>query len=92
MIVRILGNNALNPPSSRAPARRSDVLAGSTRCKRSLQVLGLFNPLLREVVEMHYLQTQPVFLNDMDLQHLLGPLSKTSYEQGVRAVLEAEAA
>jgi hypothetical protein len=25
IIVRILGNNALNPPSSRAPARRSDV-------------------------------------------------------------------
>jgi hypothetical protein len=31
MTVRILGNNALNPPSSRAPARRSDVSAGSTR-------------------------------------------------------------
>jgi hypothetical protein len=31
MTVRILGNNALNPPSSRAPARRSDVSDGSTR-------------------------------------------------------------
>jgi hypothetical protein len=33
--VRILGNNALNPPSSRAPARRSDVSAGSTRLATS---------------------------------------------------------
>jgi hypothetical protein len=35
IIVRILGNNALNPPSSRAPARRSDVSAGSTRLATS---------------------------------------------------------
>jgi hypothetical protein len=33
--VWILGNNALKPPSSRAPARRSDVSAGSTRLATS---------------------------------------------------------
>ena len=58
--------------------------------KRSLQVLGLFNPLLREVAEMHYLQTQPLFLDDSALTEFLGPLGKTSYAEGVRASLAAE--
>jgi nucleoside-diphosphate-sugar epimerase len=57
--------------------------------KRMLQLVGLFNPLLREVAEMHYLITQPLFLEDSALTNLLGPLSKTSYEEGVRASLAA---
>jgi nucleoside-diphosphate-sugar epimerase len=57
--------------------------------KRMLQLVGLFNPLLREVAEMHYLITQPLFLDDSALTNLLGPLSKTSYEEGVRASLAA---
>jgi nucleoside-diphosphate-sugar epimerase len=58
--------------------------------KRTLQLLGTFNPLLREVAEMHYLFTQPLFLDDSALSHLLGPLNKTPYPEGVRASLEAE--
>ena len=58
--------------------------------KRSLQLFGTFNPLLREVAEMHYLFTQPVFLDDSALSQLLGPLNKTPYTEGVRASLEAE--
>jgi nucleoside-diphosphate-sugar epimerase len=57
--------------------------------KRMLQLLGLFNPLLREVAEMHYLITQPVFLDDRGLTNLLGPLNKTSYQEGIRASLAA---
>ncbi|MBV8585706.1 MAG: epimerase, partial [Verrucomicrobia bacterium] len=60
--------------------------------KRGLQLLGLFNPLLREVAEMHYLQTHPLFLNDTALTRLLGPINKTSYADGVRASLAAESA
>jgi nucleoside-diphosphate-sugar epimerase len=60
--------------------------------KRSLQVLGWFNPLLREVAEMHYLQTRPLFLDDTALSELIGPLNKTSYADGVRASLAAESA
>lgn len=60
--------------------------------KRSLQVLGWFNPLLREVAEMHYLQTRPLFLDDAALSELIGPLNKTSYADGVRASLAAESA
>jgi nucleoside-diphosphate-sugar epimerase len=55
--------------------------------KRMLQVAGLFNPLLSEVAEMHYLFTQPLFLDDSALTNLLGPLNKTPYEVGVRASL-----
>ena len=58
--------------------------------KHTLQLLGLFNPLLREVAEMNYLQTQPLFLDDTGLTNLLGPLEKTTYPDGVRASLAAE--
>jgi hypothetical protein len=54
-----------------------------------LQLVGLFNPLLREVAEMHYLMTQPLFLDDSALTNLLGPLNKTPYEEGIRASLAA---
>jgi nucleoside-diphosphate-sugar epimerase len=57
--------------------------------KRMLQLAGWFDPLLKEVAEMHYLFTQPVFLDDSALTNLLGPLNKTSYEAGVRASLAA---
>jgi nucleoside-diphosphate-sugar epimerase len=58
--------------------------------KRMLQLVGLFDPLLREVAQMHYLFTQPLFLDDSALVNLLGPLNKTSYEKGVRLSLAAE--
>ena len=44
-----------------------------------LRVLGLFNPLMREMVEMHYLQTTPVIMDDSALSSLLGSLKKTTY-------------
>jgi len=59
--------------------------------KTMLRLLGLFNPLLRELVEMHYLATDPVILDDSALRELLGPISKTSYDDGVRACLAAGA-
>jgi nucleoside-diphosphate-sugar epimerase len=55
--------------------------------KLVLRALGLFNPLLRELVEMHYLLTSPVILEDTRLSALLGGLRKTSYEEGIRATL-----
>lgn len=58
--------------------------------KHTLQLLGTFNPFLREVAEMHYLFNQPLFLDDSALSRLLGPLNKTPYPEGVRASLAAE--
>jgi uncharacterized protein YbjT (DUF2867 family) len=54
-----------------------------------LRVLGLFNPLMREMVEMHYLLTEPVIMDDSALQGLIGPIAKTPYPEGIRQTLAA---
>jgi nucleoside-diphosphate-sugar epimerase len=57
--------------------------------KLMLRVLGLFNPLMREMVEMHYLQTEPILLDDSRLVQLLGGIKRTSYDDGIRETLAA---
>jgi nucleoside-diphosphate-sugar epimerase len=57
--------------------------------KTMLRVLGLVMPMLRELVEMHYLLTEPVILDDSALQRLIGPIAKTPYAEGVRRTLAA---
>lgn len=59
--------------------------------KTMLRLLGLFNPTLRELVEMHYLASDPLILDDSALHELLGAIEKTSYDDGVRAILAASA-
>ena len=54
-----------------------------------LRVMGLFNPFLREVVEMHYLWTTPVKLDDTLLRQLIPNLHKTPYSEGIRATIES---
>ena len=54
-----------------------------------LRALGLFNPMLHEVVEMHYLWTSPVKLDDSRLRKLLPNVHKTPYEEGIRLTVEA---
>jgi nucleoside-diphosphate-sugar epimerase len=57
--------------------------------KTMLRLIGLFKPLVRELVEMHYLQTDPVIMDDTALQRLIGPIRKTPYAEGVRQTLAA---
>ena len=57
--------------------------------KTMLRLLGLFNPLMRELVEMHYLLSTPVLMDDSALHHLLGPIRKTPYDEGLRLSLDA---
>jgi hypothetical protein len=45
--------------------------------------------MLRELVEMHYLMTQPVIMDDSALHGLLGPVAKTPYAEGIRRSLDA---
>jgi nucleoside-diphosphate-sugar epimerase len=52
-----------------------------------LKFLGIFNPTLREVVEMLYLQERPVILDDRKLLAKL-PVKKTSYDEGIQKTLE----
>ena len=55
--------------------------------KTLLRLIGLFKPLMREMVEMHYLLTEPVIMDDSALQKLIGPIHKTPYTEGVRQTL-----
>jgi nucleoside-diphosphate-sugar epimerase len=48
-----------------------------------LKVLGIFNPLMKELVEMNYLQSNPVILDDAKLRRSIGPIKKTSYAEGI---------
>ncbi|MCK9686425.1 NAD-dependent epimerase/dehydratase family protein [Scleromatobacter humisilvae] len=57
--------------------------------KTTLRVLGLFNRMMREMVEMNYLMTEPLVMDDSALQRLIGPVRKTSYVEGVRQTLAA---
>jgi nucleoside-diphosphate-sugar epimerase len=57
--------------------------------KMMLRLLGLFDPFLREFVEMHYLLTDPLIVDDSALQDLLGGIKKTPYSEGVRRSLAA---
>jgi hypothetical protein len=54
-----------------------------------LQVLGTFDPLMRELVEMHYLFTEPVVLDDSLLRTILPNVSKTPYKAGIAATVHA---
>ena len=57
--------------------------------KTMLRVLGLFNRMIREMVEMNYLLTEPLIMDDSALQRLIGPIRKTSYAEGIRQTLAA---
>lgn len=56
--------------------------------KMTLRALGLFNPVLRELVEMHYLLTTPLLMDDGALQRLLGQVHKTPYADGIAQTLQ----
>jgi len=53
-----------------------------------LKVMGIFNPLYKELVEMVYLEETPVMLDDGKLLAKLGSVRKTSYDEGIRRTLE----
>jgi hypothetical protein len=46
---------------------------------------------MRELVEMNYLMTDPLIMDDSALQRLIGPIRKTPYAEGVRQTLAAAA-
>ncbi len=55
--------------------------------KTMLRVAGIFDPLMRELVEMHYLQTTPVILDDTRLRELLGTVRVTPYDEAIAETL-----
>ena len=57
--------------------------------KTTLRVIGLFDKVMREAVEMNYLMTEPVIMDDSALQGLIGPIRKTPYAEGIRRTMAA---
>jgi nucleoside-diphosphate-sugar epimerase len=57
--------------------------------KTMLRIAGLFSPILRETVEMHYLWTTPIHLDDARIRQLLPNLSRTPYETAIPATIAA---
>ena len=77
---------ALVDEMERATGRQLKVrVAGKTM----LRLLGLFNKFMREAVEMNYLMTEPVIMDDAALRALIGPIHKTPYAEGIRRTLAA---
>ncbi len=75
-------------------AKRAFAIAGQkpkllVANKLILRVMGLFNPMFRELVEMNYLITDPLIVDDTALRQLLGGIKKTSYDDGMRQCLAA---
>jgi nucleoside-diphosphate-sugar epimerase len=60
-----------------------------TSGKGMLRIIGLFDQFMKELVEMHYLLTEPVLMDDSALRGLLGTVRKTPYREGIRQTLEA---
>jgi nucleoside-diphosphate-sugar epimerase len=56
--------------------------------KNMLRLMGLFNPFMRELVEMQYLFSGSVIMDDSALTKLLGGIAKTSYDEGIRRTLQ----
>jgi nucleoside-diphosphate-sugar epimerase len=54
-----------------------------------LRIMGLFNPFMLEALEMHYLWTTPVKLDDSRLRKLLPNLKKTPYADGIETTIKA---
>ncbi|KKO54085.1 SDR family NAD(P)-dependent oxidoreductase [Paenibacillus sp. DMB20] len=48
-----------------------------------LSLLGLFNPVMKEVVEMLYLTEEPFVLSGEKYERLIGPISWTPHEQAI---------
>jgi nucleoside-diphosphate-sugar epimerase len=54
-----------------------------------LRVIGIFQPIMRELVEMNYLLTDPFIMDDGALRALVGNVETTPLDQGLKQSLEA---
>lgn len=60
----------------------------STISKKMIWFLGLFDKQMREVVEMYYLNEEPVVLDGEKYENLLGKVPRTSYQEGLKQTIE----
>lgn len=55
--------------------------------KLGLSLIGLFEPVMKEVVEMLYLTTEPLRLSGEKYERLIGPIHAVSFEEGISATI-----
>jgi len=51
--------------------------------RNTLRMIGIFSPVMREMVEMSYLTETPVYLDGSKYKKKIGPLTQTSFEVGI---------
>lgn len=56
--------------------------------KIGLSLLGMFIPVMKEVVEMLYLTEEPLILSREKYNRLIGPIPATQFEQGITATIQ----
>lgn len=60
----------------------------STISKTMIRLLGLFNRDMREMVELFYLNEEPVILDGSKYEQYFGELPRTSYREGLKQTIE----
>ncbi|MEK5039761.1 SDR family NAD(P)-dependent oxidoreductase [Sporosarcina sp. FSL K6-3457] len=55
--------------------------------KTMIRFIGMFQPFMREVVEMMYLTETPVILSGQKYEAEIGAVPATSYQEGIKATL-----
>ncbi|MGE8079953.1 SDR family NAD(P)-dependent oxidoreductase [Peribacillus loiseleuriae] len=59
----------------------------STVSKNMIRLLGVFDPGMKEMVEMFYLNEDPVVLDGRKYEIEIGPIPRTPYKEGFRKTL-----
>jgi nucleoside-diphosphate-sugar epimerase len=70
---------------SQAGMKPKLMVAGPTM----VRMIGWFQPIMREISKMAYLQQTPVLMDDTDLRKLLPSLKKTSYDEAIRQIVSS---
>lgn len=60
-----------------------------TVSKTMIRFIGVFQPFMREMVEMMYLTESPVVLSGQKYEAEIGPVPATSYQEGIKVTLES---
>lgn len=56
--------------------------------RASLRLIGMFNPVIREIVEMLYLTEEPVVLDGSKYERLIGPITATPFKHGIATTIK----